>query len=266
MKIFKKIYLIVLILITIIALGVLTYPSISNYINNKYAVNTISKYQNQMNNTSQDEINELIEKSIIYNKCISEGVKPKDKFEEGYMFGYIEIPKIGVNLPIYEGASKEILKKGAGIIEETSIPIGGSNTHSVLAAHTGAVSQKFFTDIDQLKKGDLFFIHIFNRDLAYEVDDINIVKPNDTSKIHVYPNKDYVTLLTCYPYGISTDRLLVRGKRIDYDFNKKTEEPKNINNVNNLKIGLKMKLEICLLILVIVFLFIIIILNKKRNY
>ncbi|BDU93791.1 hypothetical protein [Clostridium perfringens] len=114
MKIFKRIYLILLIVITLIAMEFYLYPSVSNYINNKYAVNTISEYKNSIKNTSEDRLNELVEKSRIYNIDIAKGITPKDKFESGYMLGYINIPKINVELPIYEGTSKEILKKGVG--------------------------------------------------------------------------------------------------------------------------------------------------------
>ncbi|WP_283702886.1 class C sortase [Clostridium perfringens] len=264
MKIFKRIYLILIIIITLIAIGLLLYPSISNYINNKYAVNTISEYKNSIKNTSEDRLNELVEKSRIYNIDIAKGITPKDKFESGYMLGYIDIPKINVKLPIYEGTSKEILKKGVGVIEGTSIPIGGENTHSVLSAHTGFITQKLFTDIDQLKKGDLFYINIFDMNLTYKVDDISIVKPNDTSKIKVYPNKDYVTLLTCYPYGINTERLLVRGERL---FQKDTNSNKVDNSVNDIsKIKYINKELIIISLVLIIFSILVIILILKRKF
>ncbi|HAT4274303.1 TPA: class C sortase [Clostridium perfringens] len=264
MKIFKRIYLILLIVITLIAIGVLLYPSVSNYINNKYAVNTISEYKNSIKNTSEDRLNELVEKSRIYNIDIAKGITPKDKFESGYMLGYINIPKINVELPIYEGTSKEILKKGVGVIEGTSIPIGDENTHSVLSAHTGFTTQKLFTDIDQLKKGDLFYINIFDMRLTYEVDDINIVKPNDTSKIRIYPNKDYVTLLTCYPYGVNTKRLLVRGERV---FPKDDNLNKIENSINHNKLSFNKKLIFIVIILTLICILITIIaaLLKRKN-
>lgn len=263
MKIFKRIYLILLIVITLIAIGVLLYPSVSNYINNKYAVNTISEYKNSIKNTSEDRLNELVEKSRIYNIDIAKGITPKDKFESGYMLGYIDIPKINVKLPIYEGTSQEILKKGVGVIEGTSIPIGGENTHSVLSAHTGFTTQKLFTDIDQLKEGDLFYIDIFDINLTYKVDDISIVKPNDTNKIKVYPNKDYVTLLTCYPYGINTERLLVRGERV---FQKDTNSNTVDNPVNDISKNKYINKELIILSSVLlIFSVLVIILILKRK-
>lgn len=265
MKILKRIYLILLIVITLIAIGVLLYPSIANYINNKYAVNTISEYEDTIEKISEDKLNKLAEKARIYNMDIAKDIKPKDKFESGYMFGYIDIPKINIKLPIYEGTSKEILKKGVGVIEGTSIPIGGENTHSVLSAHTGLVTQKLFTDIDQLKKGDLFYIDIFDMNLTYKVDDISIVKPNDTSKIKVYPNKDYVTLLTCYPYGINTERLLVRGERVFLENNNSKQIDSNVNyNVETRCINKELIIISSVLIIFIV-LVIILILRKIKK-
>lgn len=263
MKIFKKIYLILIIILTLIAIGILLYPSISNYINNKYAVNTILEYKNSIKNTSEDRLNELVEKSRIYNIDIAKGITPKDKFESGYMLGYINIPKINVELPIYEGTSKEILKKGVGVIEGTSIPIGGKNTHAVLSAHTGLTTQKLFTDIDQLKKGDLFYINIFDINLTYKVDDISIVNPNDTSKIKIYNNKDYVTLLTCYPYGVNTERLLVRGERIVQ--NENFEEIDSLVNENGEKMHINKRIFFVSLVLVLFFALVVIVVLKRKN-
>ncbi len=269
MKIFKKIYLTLIIIITIVAFGVLLYPSVSNYVNNKCAVDTISKYKKKLESTPKKEVNESLEKAIMYNRCIAQGFRPKGLFKDGYMFGYVDIPKIKVNLPIFEGTSKEILRKGVGVMDGTSIPVGGNNTHTVLAAHTGLTTQKMFTDIDKLKKGDLFFIHAFNINLAYEVCDINLVKPSNTSIVKIYPNKDCATLLTCYPYGINTERLLVTGKRVPYNQNK--EESSNSNNNitssldSNLKISYKLKLLLIIIILMVLFIFWIIFKNHRKN-
>lgn len=262
MKIFKRIYLILLIVITLIAIGVLLYPSVSNYINNKYAVSTITKYEKDIENTEKEEINKLMKKAVMYNSDIARGIISKSKFENGYMLGYVDIPKINIKLPIYEGTSDEVLKKGVGVIDGTSIPIGGESTHSVLSAHTGLTTQKLFTDIDQLKEGDFFYINIFGERLAYKVDEINIVKPNDTSKINISPNKDYVTLLTCYPYGINTERLLVRGERVfqkDDNFNK----AENLVNDNNSRYINKELIFIVGVLTLFLILIIIVILRRK---
>lgn len=262
MKILKRIYLMLLILITLIAIGVLLYPSVSNYINNKYAVSTITKYEKDIENTEKEEINKLMKKAVMYNSDIARGIISKSKFENGYMLGYVDIPKINIKLPIYEVTSDEVLKKGVGVIDGTSIPIGGESTHSVLSAHTGLTTQKLFTDIDQLKEGDFFYINIFGERLAYKVDEINIVKPNDTSKINISPNKDYVTLLTCYPYGINTERLLVRGERVfqkDDNFNK----AENLVNDNNSRYINKELIFIVGVLTLFLILIIIVILRRK---
>ncbi|ELC8371438.1 class C sortase (plasmid) [Clostridium perfringens] len=263
MKILKRLYLFVLIFITIIAIGFLIYPDLSNYINNKYAIDTISEYNNKINESSKSDLDSFIEKAQKYNSDLAKGVRPESVFDNGYMLGYIDIPKIGVKLPIYEGTDNEVLKKGVGVIRWTSIPIGGASTHSVLSAHTGLTTQKLFTDIDKLVKGDKFFINIFNKNLAYEVDDINIVKPNDTSKIQIYDNKDYITLLTCYPYGINTERLLVRGKRIEFSDNK-IDTQKKINNNSSIKVSKSLRLLLMILIFLVLFIFIFILFNKKK--
>ena len=133
--------------------------------------------------------------------------------EDGSM-GYIDIPKISVQLPIYHGTNEAVLQTSIGHLEGTSLPIGGKGTHSVLSGHRGLPSAKLFTDLDQLREGDTFTIHVLNRTLTYEVDQIRIVEPTDLSDLKIVKGKDYCTLLTCTPYGINTHRLLVRGHRV----------------------------------------------------
>ncbi|MGG5460450.1 class C sortase [Clostridium sp. B9] len=135
--------------------------------------------------------------------------------KQGDILGYLEVPSIKLNLPIYFGTDPNTLTKGIGMLEGTSFPVGGESTHSVLAAHTGLTNQKLFTDIDKLKKGDIFFIHIFKKKMAYKVNQIKVVHPDQIDELKIIKGKDYVTLLTCYPYGINTERLLVRGERTD---------------------------------------------------
>ena len=135
--------------------------------------------------------------------------------------GYLEIPCISVNLPIYHGTDAEILERGVGHLAASSIPVGGKSTHSVLTGHTGLSSAKLFTDLTEMKNDDLFFIHVLDRTLAYKVDQISVVKPEDTEKLQIIDGKDYVTLVTCTPYGVNDHRLLVRGVRTKYE---KTQE------------------------------------------
>ena len=130
--------------------------------------------------------------------------------------GYLRIPAIDLVLPIYHGVSGEVLEKGAGHLPGSSLPVGGSSTHAVLAAHSGLASQRLFTDLEQVQLGDQFFLSIMGTDLAYQVDQILVVDPNDASALAIVPGQDYVTLMTCTPYGTNTHRLLVRGRRIPY--------------------------------------------------
>ena len=131
------------------------------------------------------------------------------------MMGYIDIPKINVHLPIYQGIEEKELQSGAGYWLGSSLPTGGESTHCVITAHTGLVKAKMFTDIDQLEIGDLFTLFVLNRQLTYEVDQILITEPDDIKDLYIVDGKDYVTLYTCYPYGVNTERLLVRGSRVD---------------------------------------------------
>ena len=129
------------------------------------------------------------------------------------VMGYVEIPSIGVFLPIYHGVSNDILMKGVGHLPETSMPVGGPSTHAVLAGHSGMSGARLFTDLPKLKSGDMFYIHVYDRELTYTVDQVKRVAPTDTSALQIVDGEDYVTLVTCVPVGVNSHRLLVRGKR-----------------------------------------------------
>ena len=146
--------------------------------------------------------------TLFYNNILS--------LEGSGIMGYVKIPCISVNLPIYHGTSAEVLERGIGHLAASSFPIGGKSTHAVLTGHTGLSSAKLFTDLTEMKKGDLFFIHVLDKKLAYRVDQINVIRPEDTRKLQIIDGKDYVTLLTCTPYGVNDHRLLVRGIRTEY--------------------------------------------------
>jgi len=132
------------------------------------------------------------------------------------MMGYIRIPAISVKLPIYHGTGEDILEKGVGHLEQTSFPIGGESTHTVLSAHTGSPAAELFTNLDKLEKGDLFYLEVLGETLAYRVDQIKVVEPTDIDSLMIESSKDYATLVTCTPYGINSHRLLVRGERTEY--------------------------------------------------
>lgn len=144
------------------------------------------------------------------------GVSYVDMIDVGETIGYLTVPVIDVNLPIYYGTSAEVLEKGVGYIEETSFPLGGESTHCVLTGHRGLPTAELFTHMDQVQEKDLFFLHVLDEVLAYEVDQIKVVDPDDTSDLDIVEGEDYVTLVTCTPYSINTHRLLVRGHRTEY--------------------------------------------------
>ncbi len=209
--------------------GLLLYPVVSNRINSMNAARVISDYNELAENLAQEEKEEMIQRARDYN---TELYNTSGSFEhpekvDGYLdilditgtgiMGYIEIEKIGVNLPIYHTVEKEILQIGAGHLPGSSFPVGGENTHCVLSGHRGLPSSKLFTDLDELEIGDRFVITVLDMRLVYEVDQIEVVLPTETSLLQIVEGGDYCTLVTCTPYGINTHRLLVRGVRVEDD-------------------------------------------------
>lgn len=201
----------------------------------KSAGSTIKSYEKQAKTYDQKQKEQAFRKAEEYNKdLIKSVVQLTDPFkvkksngetliynnilniDHSGVMGYLEIPCISVNLPIYHGTDAEILERGVGHLAASSIPVGGKSTHSVLTGHTGLSSAKLFTDLTEMKKEDLFFIHVLDRTLAYKVDQISVVRPEDTRKLQIVKGKDYVTLVTCTPYGVNDHRLLVRGVRTKY--------------------------------------------------
>lgn len=232
------------IIIIFAGIALLLYPWIANYINEQSAQSTINTYKEKVKNTDKKDLEEMLAKAREYNKRLASshiiltdpfaednknGISEKEYYQllnldsTGVMCT-LEIPSIDVDLPVYHGTSNDVLERGAGHLEGTSLPVGGKNTHAVFTGHTGLNKAKLFTDLTELQKGDQFYIHILGKTLAYEVDDINIVLPEDTSKLSIVNGKDYVTLITCTPYGENTHRLLVRGKRTKYSPKKYKEE------------------------------------------
>ena len=225
---------IIMVLFFFIGLLVLLYPSISNFYNEKHQSKAIVAYEDLLLNYHEEDYKKIINEANIYNnklKQLKEPLTTKNTIKNynetlningDGMMGYLTINKIKVELPIYHGTSEKVLSHAVGHVEGTSLPVGGIGTHSVLSAHRGLPSSKLFTDLDKLEVGDTFTITVLNQIFTYEVDKIVTVKPNDINNLKIEENKDYVTLLTCTPYGINTHRLLVRGKRIDNIEEKKT--------------------------------------------
>lgn len=216
-----------MILFFFVGLLTLFYPSLSNYYNEKNGSKTISNYENILINTNSIDFSKIKEDAINYNEKLSKLKEPLLTYDtlKNYndllninnddMIGYLIIDKIKVELPIYHSITEDVLNSSVGHLEGSSLPIGGNTTHSVLSAHRGLPSAKLFTELDKLEIGDTFKITVLDETLLYKVDKITIVKPNDRKELKIEKDKDYVTLLTCTPYGINTHRLLVRGVRIE---------------------------------------------------
>lgn len=213
--------------------GVFLYPTVSDMWNQYRNVRLVSRYDEAVTDLSDNEYEKLWNEAKEYNaehpvNSIVDVFGEKDDYVltqpydqvldpngEGLM-GSIEIPKINAKLAIYHGLSKTVLEKGVGHVEGTSLPVGGKSTHAVLAAHRGLPSAKLFTDLDQMKKGDIFILHILGKNLAYKVDQIRTVLPEETGELDIVEGEDHVTLVTCTPYSVNTHRLLVRGIRTKY--------------------------------------------------
>ena len=234
-RINNNLYIIVFIIMFLSGLSVMLYPVISNYINTNMYNKNINEYTYKVSNTNSDIKEDILNKAYLYNSNLKEtsiqdifstDINIKDNEYDNVLnvdgrglMGYISIPKINVKIPIYHSTYEDVLNKGVGHLKGSSLPVGGIGTHSILAAHRGLPTSKLFTDLDSLKSGDKFYIYILDEVLAYEVDNISVVKPNDLSMLEIDENNDYVTLVTCTPYGINTHRLLVRGKRIEENNN-----------------------------------------------
>lgn len=227
----KKAKTLAILLVFLIGLLIMLYPFISNFRNRMRTENLIGVYNGDVDKTSQRKLTEAYRKARTYNRnhtvntivdIFNQDSPVRDEYMSllnlsgNGMMGYIEIPEIHQRLVIYHGTGDEVLQKGCGHIAGTSLPVGGKSTHSVLAAHRGLPSAKLFTDIDRLKEGDEFYVFVLNHTLAYKVDQIKTVKPDNLDDLQIVKGKDYVTLFTCTPYAVNTHRLLVRGHRVPY--------------------------------------------------
>lgn len=208
-------------------LSLLLYPTVSNFLNTRNHSQTIASYAQNVNNLNEEKYAQIREDAINYNEALlsranqyalSEDLLVRydellDLSGTGVM-GYVEIPCIDCTLPIYHGTDESVLQVAAGHLEWTSLPIGGESTHSVISGHRGLPSAELLTHIDRLEIGNVFYIHVLDEVLKYRVDDIAVVEPEDTSRLRIVDGQDYVTLVTCTPYGINSHRLLVRGTRV----------------------------------------------------
>lgn len=284
----KRILLHVLFLVLfLIGIGAAAYPAFGNwYAEQKQSV-VLTEYEKALAKIENADLTDAFKQAEIYNDALFTGETDEEErpdygellctTEDGIM-GYMEIPAIQIRLPIYHGCTENELSKGAGHLPSSSLPVGGKSTHAVLAAHSGRADSKMFTDLDQVKEGDLIYLYVLNKTLTYEVDQITVTTPDDTDAIQIIDGEDLLTLLTCTPYGTNTHRLLVRGHRIFPDetrsaSNSSEEKPEHTDTAvhrstwtNEYRNGLTEGLLFALLILLIsVFLYGIIRLKAKRS-
>jgi sortase A len=233
----RKLTTIAIIVLMLSGLSLLLYPLVANIWNNYRQKTLINAYNDTVNEKVKNgeiDYEEEMERAVTYNEELLPSILP-DSFaqaeaaeveDESYMaclnlagdgiMGYVEIPEIGIKIPIFHTTNDDVLEIGAGHLEGSSLPVGGESTHAVIAAHRGLPSASLFTDLDKLEIGDCFFIMVLDQTLAYEVDQILVVEPDETDSLAVVEGEDLVTLLTCTPYGVNTQRLLVRGHRVEY--------------------------------------------------
>ena len=225
----KHISTIIIALIFLAGLGFLLYPTVSNLWNRAHQSHAIATYTKQVEKLDDSQNKEMLKAARKYNKSLLKksdhwklSKKDKKKYESlldvsgpGIM-GYIEVPKIDCSLPIYHGTDEGALQIAIGHLEGSSLPVGGKSTHCVLSGHRGLPSARLFTDLDQMEEGDVFVLNVLGRKLAYEVDQIKVVLPDEMSDLEIVQGRDLCTLVTCTPYGINTHRLLVRGHRTKY--------------------------------------------------
>lgn len=222
----KRISTGIMIMIFVIGLSLLLYPGVSNFWNSIHQTYAIVDYEASLEGLSPTDYTAYWEAAKDYNRELAGLEEPLKNYDQidGYkavlnvrnngMMGYITIPDLNVELPIYHGTSESVLSKAAGHLEGSSLPVGGENTHCVISAHRGLPSAKLFTNLDQVEVGDRFSMKILDRTLTYEVFEISVVKPDEIERLGIEEGKDLCTLVTCTPYGINSHRLLVHGKRI----------------------------------------------------
>ena len=246
----KVIFIIFALLVGLASLGFLLYPVISNIYSDQMLSKVAVNYKKEMSHVDASEFDEARRAAEEYNTLLAGIIKDSDKeaFGDDYLsilendynkllnltgngiMGYVEVPIIKVNLPIYhqdtenETGDTQALERGSVHLFGTSLPVGGNNTHTAISAHTGMSTNRLFTDLEAVQIGDVFYLHVLNETLAYQVVEINVVEPWDTSLLRVYKGHDYATLITCTPYGVNSHRLLVRGERIPYEEAKEIEE------------------------------------------
>ena len=222
-----KLMTIVIALVMCAGVGLLAYPTAANWWNERHASRAMAQYENRLGTLDEEYIEDMLAKARAYNaKLVGDSTRwePSEEMTAEYysclditgtgIMGYVEIPEIDVKLPVYHGDSDEVLSQALGHMEGASLPVGGASTHAVISGHTGLPQMKLFTKLDTLELGDKFSVNVLGHVFEYEVDQILVVLPGEMENLDIYEGMDYVTLLTCTPYGVNTHRLLVRGARI----------------------------------------------------
>ena len=235
-------------------IGVASYPVISNMVAQRHASTAIHNYDETVHSMDTEKLDAAKEAARRYNEQLGSaldrdaageaedtGTSYVDLIDVGESLGYITIPKIDVNLPIYEGTSDDVLLKGVGHLEGSSYPLGGESTHSVLTGHRGLAEAVLFTDLDKLQEGDKFYLHIMDEVLAYQVDQVKVVLPEETDDLTIVQGQDYCTLVTCTPYAINTHRMLVRGTRVPYNGEEETGDTPQVVQYQALHTGTVVK-------------------------
>lgn len=264
-----------------LGLGVLLYPVFSNFIMVGTHATVISEYEDEVEKLSDDELKKATEKAKEYNETkVNDELVFTDPFGDGEAtidagyynvldvgetIGSIEIPKIDTELPIYHGVSSDVLDAGIGHLSNSSFPIGGKGTHSILSGHRGLPTAKMFRELDKLELGDQFYIHVLDKVLAYEVVDISIVLPNETNNLKLEEGKDLVTLVTCEPYMINTHRLLVKAERVPYVAAETPEVRKPLEEPQKFSVTKEQLIISLAVILLLLFIFILIRRNRKKK-
>lgn len=255
----KKKWVVIKILVFAIGLGIFAYPIVSNFYTNNFQTRAINEYQKEINQQTAEQLQELQQGMMNYNKSLVDGTSPQDPFaeeqagassgilpesvvvDEGYSnivenleseygntIGVLKIPSISVETPIFDGVTEKQLQLGVGVLPGTSLPIGGEDTHSVITGHRGLPTAKLFTDLPSVKIGDVFYVEVAGETHAYKVDHIKTIEPTEISDLRIVPGEDMITLLTCTPYMINTHRLIVTGIRTEYNVETVVTEAKEI--------------------------------------
>lgn len=234
--------------IFLVSLSVMLYPTFSNWWNHRHQTRAVANYKEAVAQMDNGETEQILSEAHAYNEQLAQLYAPFTNFDAipGYddilnisgtgIMGYVSIPNINVELPIYHGTSEGVLQIASGHIQGSSLPVGGASTHAVISGHRGLPSARLFTDLDQIVEGDTFTINVLNEVYTYEVERILIILPTETDKLAIFPGEDIVTLMTCTPYGVNSHRLLIRGHRIETIYDKKIKVGADALQVDSMKV------------------------------